>query len=599
MTKNIFILMILLSVGYVASAQNYKKTFKALEEENYTTARIGFQQAQHSVHTKSLGDYGMAVVYRSTSLRIEDMYKACANINSAKNNWGEYDEKLKKKYSMYLTEDIIEKEKNIIYKKLYGMLKKSSETKEIQKFIDQCPDEDYKKLALILRDSLAYNKVKRFNTISAYKGFIANYPKAKQIDEATNNMYNLAWDACIRYNDIESYETFIAAYKDAPQHDSAKVLVIELEYQRAVSINTSDAFDSFISEYPKSPQAELLKNRAEENAYSNVLKFETLSICGSFISTYPSSKYLEKVVFVRDSLAFMEAKQINTNEAYENFVFSYPSAMQIPTALALMTESMYSRIEIMRMIAKNSIKSNGVKSLIIYRTDPNDSTKKLIESMKSYDLFGNIISETEEFAPASKKETKYNFDDAGDKLMKKMTFTNDKIRELFKFEYDIKGLNLSSTYQCQFDCRAYGESYSDSLTHDDKRNLVSEIKYDSSSKRIESHYYLYDKNGNRMQDSILVWVNDSLDYSIIKFNYNWQGNIIQEMQESSTGERLYVNSYSYDGIGKLTTSTTYDASGTIYRIYFYNAKGLLESEYLNYEEYKNNGFRRDYVYTFW
>ena len=598
MAKYVFFLIVLFAIGNNAYSQNYKKTFKALEEKNYTSARIGFQQAQQSVHTKSLGDYGMAVVYRSTSLRIEDMYKACASINSANSNWGEYDEKLKKKYADYLTEDKIKEEKTTIDKKLFSMLKKSKNAKSIQEFIEKCPNTSFKNKALLMRDSLAYNKAASFNTISAFKTFIKDYPNAKQINRAQNNLYQLAWNACISRNEVDGYETFITNYSNAPQIDSAKSLIIDLEYQRALNINTNDAFSSFISKYPNSKQADLLKNKGEENAYNNVLKFEVIPICNNFINTYPQSKKLRKVIEIRDSLAFAQAKLINTNKAYEDFLFTYPNAVQVPLALSLMSKSMYSRIEIMKMIAKTNIKSNNIKSIIVYRINDKDTSKKAIESKRTYDVFGNMIKEAEESSPTVSKETRYIYDDAGDKLIKKMVFFNDKIQELTEYEYDIRGLNNLSNYQCQFNCDNYGKVYNDTLKYDNKRNLLSSIKYNYSSKVIEAHYYSYDIKGNRIKDSLQSLANDSLNYVIITSNYNGQGKIIQELKANSNGVRLSVSSYSYDGLGKLITSSTYDASGTIYRTYFYNAKGLLESEYLNYEEYKNSGVRRDYEYEY-
>ena len=598
MAKYVFILIVFLGIGKLGFTQNYKKTFKALEEKNYTSARIGFLQAQQSVNTKSLGDYGMAVVYRSTSLRIEDMYKACKSISDATNNWGEFDEKFKKKYGLYLTEDIIEKEKKTIDKKLFGMLKNSTDAKSIQVFIDKCPKSNYINEALLLRDSLAYLKAERFNTISAYRIFIEEYPKAKQINLAQSKLYTLAWNNCVSKNEIYDYESFITNFQDAPQVDSAKNIIIELYYQRALAINTEDAFSGFIESYPNSPQAELLKKQGEANAFNNILKFESIPMCDSFISKYSSSKHITRVVQIRDSIAFLDAKHINTNEAYEEFIFKYPNAQQLPLALSLMTKQMYSRSEISNMITKSKFKNNKVKSIIIYRTDDLDSSKKVIESKKLYDIYGNIINEIEDFTSQNKKETKYIFDDAGDKLIKKMTFVNDKIQELIEYSYDIKGLNNISNYQCQFNCNAYGKGYNDTLNYDDHRNLISSIKYNYSSKKIEAHYYSYDIKGNRIQDSIQTRMNDSLDYIIITLNYNGQGKVIQELKENSNGEKLSVNSYSYDGLGKLITSSTYDASGTIYRTYFYNSKGLLESEYLNYEEYKDSGLRRDYKYEF-
>ena len=586
----------MLGIWNISFSQSYKKTFKALEEGNYTSARIGFQQAQQSVSTKALGDYGMAVVYRNTSLRIEDMYKACASINSAKANWTSYDEKLKKKYLSYVNENKIAAEKQTIDKKLYSMMKAQKEAKSVQVFIDKCPNSSFLKEATTLRDKLAFEKALGFNTIPAFKNFIADYPKALQINLAKENLYKLAWEKATYDNTVESYQEFINYYPSSLQIEEAKEKIIELEYEQALGVNTQDAFDSFINKYPNSKQAAMLKQKGEENAFNNVLKFEEIGICTKFLSMYPVSNHTKKVVQMRDSIAFQESKKLNTNKAYEEFVFKYPNATQVPLALSLMSESLYSRAELKRMIAKNDIKTKEIKSVSVVRTEADDSSKHIIENKKSYDIFGNCIYEIDYLSDTKNISHKYIYDDAGDKLLKKMSFVNDQIQEIAEHTYDLKGLNTFISYKCEFNCMDSNSTFSDSLFYDEKRNLISKIRFDENDSILHANYYKYDIKGNLIQDSILSLKNDSLENSIVEFNYNGQGNIIQKLKKNSKGVRVSVDSYSYDGLGNLITSSTYNASGTIYRTYFYNSKGLIESEYMNYEEYKNSGVLRKYVY---
>ena len=187
--SSLVVLLVIISQGIIA--QNYKKAFNALSNKDYTKARIIFTKAQASENTRAIGDYGMAIVYYSTSLRIEDMYKSYESIVNAEENYDNCDTKVKSKNKDYFSKEKIANEIDIIDKKLFGMVKTKDDIKEYQRHINKCPDSEYNKQSIVLRDKKAFSVATDFNTIPAFEDFISKYPNSKEYTDATGDLREL------------------------------------------------------------------------------------------------------------------------------------------------------------------------------------------------------------------------------------------------------------------------------------------------------------------------------------------------------------------------------------------------------------------------
>ncbi len=598
MIKKLIILSLIFVFGQTAFAQNYKKAFKALETKNYTSARVIFMQAQKDISSKSIGDYGMAVVLRSTSLRQDDLYSAWKNIESSKAVWPKCDEDIKKKYISYFNEEKIKSEKKTIDKKLFSMVKSSGKVKDIQRFIDECPNSEYYNDAVSMRNAAAFKTALNYNTIVAWNKFIENYPEAEQYEDAKSRMYEIAWQQCISPASIEKYTAFIKQYPDAPQAVAAHNKVIEMEYERALAINTPEAYQSFIDKYPQSSQAALLMQKGVVNAYDNAIKFQSIELCNEFLSKFPNTEYTLEINILRDTLAYLEAKKINTPEAYHNFVSTYPNANQVPLVLSQLSELNYSKIELAKMNEKNKIKNRKLKSVTSYNVDAGDTTKKVIDGEKQYDAFGNITYSFKQVLPQVKEIVKYHYDSAGNQLLKEQSLVNDKLQQQLNYSYDSRGLCVSIKQQCQFNCHDTAGIYSDTLVYDEKRNLIKQITMGPNDSLVESHIYHYDVKGNRTREEMSILMKDSMHSFLIICNYDGEGRLIQMSKKDMYGDVIEVGSYSYDGLGNITTSTYYDAAGTLMRTYFYDERGLISNEIMKFEEHSGNNEIRIYLYKF-
>ncbi len=596
MKKPGIIIVLAMLLSFFANGQNYKKAFKALDAKNYSYAHIQFAKAQKDIHSRSLGDYGMAIIVRSTSMRINDLYKAYKLAVNSKNYWPKCDDKLKLKYKHYFNKEKIDFEIELNDNLIFAEVQKENTIPAWNHFIKECPNSINYTQAISLRNQCAFQKAVDFNTIPTWKAFIHNYPNAEQVKEAEINLYQLAWNQCIKTISIQNLQQFIKNYPHAPQLDNAKQELLELEYKQALAINTEDAFNNFITKYPNSSQAMALQQKSIVNAYDKAKKFKTLSLCQSFLNRYPNTEYSEEIVQIRDSLAYLEAKAINTPEAYSNFINKYPNAKQVPMVMAEMGELMYSKEELMRMQAMANIRQRKLKAISAYRINPKDTSKRSLIELKRYDVFGNCVYQQNNTLPDIKEVVKYTYDNAGDKLLNKQRFINNRIQSVTSYSYNINGLEVSAKTKCNFDCIDSTGLYTDTLIYNKKRELIKHITYNSNDSIVELHNYQYNTNGYRIKEEITILSNDSLHNYNTTYNYNGNGDLIQMSKKDSQGKTVAIGSYTYDGAGHLITSTFYDAVGTIMRTYNYDSRGLLVNEIIKYED--NNGKSEVMVYRY-
>ncbi len=593
MIKKASILFLLFVIGLSSQGQNFKKAFKALDSKSYTSARVIFTQAQKTSSTKAIGDYGMAVVLTNTSLRIDDMYKAYASIIGAKNNFANCDAKLKKKYNSSFNEEIINNEFDKIDAKLFNMVKKEDKVKSYDKHIEKCKESKFNSQAIDMRNAKAYAIALDFNTIPAYKDFADKYPNSDEYIQAKNKMYSLAWDQCVIYNERDKYAQFVANYPEASQVKEAETKIRKIDYKQALAVNTQDAFDAFIAKYPNSKEAKELQGKGVKVAYEKVEKFKRLDICESFLAQYPNSSFSARVVTIRDSLAYEATIVKNTPEDYTKFVENYPNAVQVPLAMEKMGKLLYSKEELQNIRAKLSVRNHKIESIKVY--SKSNPSKILLE--KKYDNYGNCIYSFEQIIDDYSELRKYYFSDAGDLLLKEQLLINNKIKSITEYSYDIKGLKTIANSKCSFNCLDSATVYVDSFAYDKNRNLLSIKRFDENNKLLESHIYSYDNKGNRIAEEFKLKIgNDYKTYSIT-MNYNGKGYVIQKSIKNEKGENTEVESFSYDGLNKVISSSKYDANGTLMRTYFYTAEGLVESETLLYQDDESKNQTRNWEYT--
>lgn len=598
MSKFIVIISIMLFFGEFSKAQNYKKAFKALENKEYTSARVQFTQAQTNPATKAIGDYGIAVIQRSISMRTEDLYSAYKNINSAKLNWSNCSDEVKNKNKDFVSEEIINSEFVKIDNLLFETVKADGSSQAWEKFIKECPISSHKIEAVNLLNEAAYNKAMVFNTIPVWKDFISEYPKTEQAKKAQNNIYSIAWKKVSAAPNITELESYITHYPNSENIIEAKNMLLNMEYHRALSVNTDAAFENFISKYPNSKQAKDLQLKSIEKDYQNAIKFKDISLCEKFVLDYPNSKYAFEISDIIDSLKYLQTTKLNTPKAYEEFIMNFPNSKQVPLAMEKMGTLIYSKDELQKLAKKNRIKNGNLKSISAFEVDPADSNKKVLSENKHYDVFGNCTYHFNRATSDLKEVYKYSYDDAGDKLLKSEYFVNNMIKTTNYFTYNIKGQVVNSQIVCNFDCLDSTANYSDTMIYNSKRALVEKVRRNAYGNIVEKHNYSYDRSENLIFDKYSILTNDSIRVFSYQFQYDGKGMLLQKTQKDHLGQTLSVGSYSYDGLGRMISSSYYDKIGTIYKTYFYDKNGFVKNETINNEDNSDKVFFKIYNYDF-
>ena len=592
MIKKLLFIVVLLGIGELAISQNIKKAFKALDDNNYTSARIIFTDAIENAETKAIGEYGMAVVYRNTSLRIEDMYRAFESISSSKKDYRSCSDKIKKKYKSYVNSDIIEKESILIDELLFVQVKSKDDVSAYQKHIDLCETSKFHSQIIDLRNAKAYNIAVGYNTISSYSDFCDKYPDSKEYAQAKTIMYTMAWTKCQTKGKKKDYQEFINDYPNAPQIILAKDKLRKLEYNEALSKNTTVAFNSFIAKYPDSEEAKELKGEGAKSEYKKAEMFKSINVCESFLIRYPNSDYTARVTVIRDSLAYEAVIEKNTTEDYNLFIEKYPNAIQVPLVMAKMGNLIYTQEELQNIRAKFAIAQKNIENIKIYNSYGGAS----IMQEKKFDIYGNCIYNFEQLLSDYSELSKSYFDESGDKLIKEELYVNNKIKTIANYTYDDKALISSVSTECKFNCIDNAENYVDSFSYDQNRNILSIKRYSNTAKLIESHIYTYNSKGYRITEVYKKISGDDYKTYNNTYSYNGKGYLIQKKVENEIGKTIEVESTSYDNLDNKTSYSRYDARGTQTITYVYNKKGIVDHEIVKYKHDESIEDTRNWKY---
>lgn len=104
------------------------------------------------------------------------------------------------------------------------------------------------------------------NTIDSWDEFLIIYKRApqKQRDEATRTRNTLAFDKAARLNTVEAYRQYVATYPQAEERPEAEKRLYELSYKQIADSGSEDDYLQYCRDYPNSPYVSQARDRAAE-----------------------------------------------------------------------------------------------------------------------------------------------------------------------------------------------------------------------------------------------------------------------------------------------------------------------------------------------
>lgn len=163
----------------------------------------------------------------------------------------------------------------------------------IESYINKYPKISYKDKAVIVRDSLEFDKIKLLNDESLLKKLLIKRPNSVYFKEVEELMYRVAFDKIKSSNSLEKYEEYVKTYPNSSMINEAIDFISTKYWEIIDPKNNKDLYLKYISDYPKSKFIATAKIKVEEIDWKNSQDKDVLSAYEDFVANYPNSSKIE------------------------------------------------------------------------------------------------------------------------------------------------------------------------------------------------------------------------------------------------------------------------------------------------------------------
>ncbi len=262
------------------------KAFDALQIYNYFAAKDLFEKALKKDSVAA--SYGLSLIYGRDDNPFHNLDSAFKFIEVAERLYPTLDEKKRGDYSILgVDSTAIVSQRMSIDSSMFRVVKSQPSILAWEVYHDAHKTEEFKELALVYRDSLAFKSALDTNTSASFKLFLDNYPNANQYAEGLEIYEWLLFEEVVGPGEIENYQDFINQYPSNPHIDRAQ----EELYKKYTADGRVESYLSFIQENPDSPYV----GQAWKQVFALEIDQLTASTLAAFSLKYPEYPYMDEL----------------------------------------------------------------------------------------------------------------------------------------------------------------------------------------------------------------------------------------------------------------------------------------------------------------
>ncbi len=165
----------------------------------------------------------------------------------------------------------------------------------IETYINKYSAINYKNKAIVVRDSLEFDKIKLLNDELLLKNLLVKRPNSIYFKEVEELMYKVAFDKIKSSNSLEKYEEYVKKYPNSSMLNEAIDFISTKYWEIIDPQNNKDLYLKFISDYPKSKFIATAKIKVEDIDWNNAQDKDVLSAYEDFLAAHPNSSKIEIV----------------------------------------------------------------------------------------------------------------------------------------------------------------------------------------------------------------------------------------------------------------------------------------------------------------
>ncbi len=245
------LLLLFLTIGIftISFSNSVEKGYKYLDKGKGDKAKEVFKEFYEKNNEDILANYGLYLVYKTNLAEKAHPYVL------------HVEELLKIKKGQKITSDRIsvsysqaKNERKQLEKVILQFTLRQNNLMSILYFIKKYPKAHNLELAIIRRNEMAFQEVRKEHTVQSYNRFLEKYPKAEQHTEVENLRNQLIYEEVTKTNTIENYKWFIKKYPTAKEIYRATKARDKLIFDEVLKENSAEAFADFVRKYPDADQ---------------------------------------------------------------------------------------------------------------------------------------------------------------------------------------------------------------------------------------------------------------------------------------------------------------------------------------------------------
>ncbi len=194
------------------------------------------------------------------------------------------------------------------------------------------------------KDDAAFAKVRKANTLEAYRQYLSSFPEGGHRAEARGRMGELDNEAFARArarDTLASYQEYLTAFPEGVSVSEARIRTLELEvdnkaFARAESEGTVAAFQAYIEAHPEGRhlkaaerrKGELVAEAVDRTAFQEARRLDTVVAYAKYLSSQRNGKYRtqaqQRIAVLQDDAAFARAESDGTAAGYRAYLEANP-----------------------------------------------------------------------------------------------------------------------------------------------------------------------------------------------------------------------------------------------------------------------------------